>query len=226
MRDKGHCMIAFETEEEQIEIGQFFDFRSTYSDDDDDEDSTEDAGEGGVRVPGPDADDDGWETESSATSVESNDESKPYRGVQPIFQTEFELHLPSGRSVGHRSLAKYYRQNLHNYPTMEERAARQLAIENGTAQEDDQKTRRNHHRAVITRANGGLGMIGATATQKHEALVSERRERTRAQREERRYIAKVNRQANHQKHFRVSSFFVSGFSLGPALTVLQDPLLQ
>ncbi|KAL1966936.1 hypothetical protein VTN77DRAFT_3680 [Rasamsonia byssochlamydoides] len=201
MRDKGHCMIAFETEEEQIEIGQFYDFRSTYSDYEDDEESAETA-EGGVRLAGSDADDDGWETASSATSVESDDESKPYRGGREIYQTDYELHLPSGKSVGHRSLARYYRQNLHNYPTPEERIARHLAIENGTAEEEDKKTSRNHHRAVITRANGGLGMLGATASQKHEALVSERRERNRAQREERKYMAKVNRAANHQKHYR------------------------
>lgn len=207
MRDKGHCMIAFETEEEQLEIGQFYDFRSTYSDNEGDDDESAENAEGGVKVPESDEaddDDDGWETASSATSVESDGESKPYRPSQPIYQTDFELHLPSGKSVGHRSLARYYRQNLHNYPTPEERAARQLAIENGTAEEDnEQKPRRNHHRAVITRANGGLGMLGATASQKHEAQVAERRERNRAQREERKYIAKVNRTANNQKHYRV-----------------------
>ena len=36
MRDTGHCMIAFETEEEMVEVGQFYDFSSTYSDDEED----------------------------------------------------------------------------------------------------------------------------------------------------------------------------------------------
>jgi pre-60S factor REI1 len=205
MRDKGHCMIAFETEEEQVEIGQFYDFRSTYSDgEDDDEDMVDD--EGGVPVTSSDADEEGWETDDS--SVESDREQKPYRGSQPVYETDYELHLPSGRSVGHRSLAKYYRQNLHSYPTAEERAAaRQLAIENGDAAEGDAETstiKRNNHTAIVSRANGGLGMTGATAQQKTEALASERRERTRAQRSERKFAAKVNRQANSQKHFRVS----------------------
>ena len=214
MRDKGHCMIAFDTEEEQIEIGQFYDFRSTYSDEDEDESADND---GGVPV---DEDDDGWETEdSSATSVEADGDEKPYKGPQPIYVSDFELHLPSGRSVGHRSLARYYRQNLHNYPTPEERASRQLAIENGTAEPEDQKKSRNHNRAVISRANGGLGMIGATTQQKREALAHERRERTRAQREEQKYIAKVNRRANHQKHFRVSCSFLTRGGC-PRLTLL------
>uniref|UniRef100_A0A093VQV7 Cytoplasmic 60S subunit biogenesis factor REI1 like n=1 Tax=Talaromyces marneffei PM1 TaxID=1077442 RepID=A0A093VQV7_TALMA len=207
MRDKSHCMIAFETEEEQVEIGQFYDFRSTYSDDEDeDEDMTDDAG--GVPVTSSDADADGWETDDS--SVDSDGaERKPYQASQPIYQTDYELHLPSGRSIGHRSLAKYYRQNLHSYSTPEERAtARQLAIENGTADENDEEEegqttiKRNEHKALISRANGGLGLSGASAQQRSEALAIERRERTRAQREERKFNAKVNRQANSQKHFR------------------------
>lgn len=203
MVDKGHCMIAFETEEEQIEIGQYYDFRSTYSDDEDDE--MVDHTGGGVPVTSSDADEDGWETDDSSVASDDSAKSKSYRGSRPALQMEYELHLPSGRSVGHRSLAKYYRQNLHSYPTAEERAARQLAIENGTVEENDLKASRNKHRAIISRANGGLGLSSATDHQKQEALAGERRERTRAQRSERKYMAKVNRQANSQKHFRVSS---------------------
>lgn len=203
MRDKGHCMIAFETEDEQIEIGQFYDFTSTYSDNEDDADTP---AEGGVKVSGDVADDDGWETESSGSSVDSDE---TYHPSQPILKSDFELYLPSGRTAGHRSLARYYRQNLHNYPTAEERIAKQLAIENGTAEPEEEERGRSHQRAVITRANGGMGMIGATATQKREALNSERRERTRAQREELRYTAKVQRAANHQKHYRVSDLMPS-----------------
>ncbi|KAK1146279.1 pre-60S factor rei1 [Aspergillus melleus] len=204
MRDKGHCMIAFETEDEQIEIGQFYDFRSTYSDDDeweDDEDEDEEMveeGAGGVKVVG---EEDGWETEDSASSVDG-DEVLP-KNAPVVYKTDYEMHLPSGRSVGHRSLARYYRQNLHNYPTAEERAERQLAIENGEIEEDQPKPRaRNLNRAVISRANGGSGMIGATDTQKQIAAASEKKERTRAIRQEQRVTARVQRAANHQKHFR------------------------
>ncbi|KAA8644255.1 putative C2H2 finger domain protein [Aspergillus tanneri] len=199
MRDKGHCMIAFETEEEQIEIGQFYDFRSTYSDDEDDDaastasDMVED---GGVKV---DGEDDGWETETSASSIDEDDMPK---NPTVIYKTEYEMHLPSGRSIGHRSLARYYRQNLHNYPTADERAARQLAIENGEIQEEQKPRGRNLNRAVISRGNGGSGMIGATESQKHVAVLSERKDRTRALRQEQRYTARVQRAANNQRHFR------------------------
>ncbi|KAJ5129709.1 Zinc finger U1-type [Penicillium bovifimosum] len=197
MRDKSHCMIAFETEDEQVEIGQYYDFRSTYSDDEDD--STGESG--GVKV-NTDGDDQGWETESSASSVDEDDLEDTFQRVPGAYETDFELHLPSGRSVGHRSLAKYYRQNLNKYPTALERAARQLAIENGEIEEEEPRGRTNHHRALVTRANGGMGMIGVTEEQKKAALTSERRERTLALRQENRIMARVQKANNHQKHFR------------------------
>ncbi|KAJ5906206.1 Cytoplasmic 60S subunit biogenesis factor REI1 [Penicillium subrubescens] len=200
MRDKGHCMIAFEAEEEQIEIGQYYDFRSTYSDGEDDEEDEDMADAGGVKVKGSDGDDDGWETDAS--SVDDDDEIGSRRKAPVIYQDEYELHLPSGRSIGHRSLAKYYRQNLHSYPTADERAERQLAIANGEIEEEERPRGRNQNRALITRANGGTGMIGATDHQKQTVLTAERRERTRALRSENRYHARLERANNSQKHFR------------------------
>ncbi|KAL4817468.1 C2H2 type zinc-finger-domain-containing protein [Aspergillus spinulosporus] len=200
MKDKGHCMIAFESEAEQIEIGQFYDFRSTYSDDENDDDSVEMV-DGGVKVSGSDAEDDGWETDAS--SLDDDDEDEGHAKNAPVvYRTEYELHLPSGRTAGHRSLARYYRQNLHNYPTAEERYARQLAIENGEIEEEEKPRGRNANRALVTRANGGTGMIGVADIDKRNVVESERKERTRAIRQQQRYIARVNRAANNQKHFR------------------------
>ncbi|KAJ5638288.1 Cytoplasmic 60S subunit biogenesis factor REI1 [Penicillium lividum] len=202
MRDKGHCMIAFEAEEEQIEIGQYYDFRSSYSDDEEDDEDETMAEAGGVKVQSSDADEAGWETETSASSLD-DDEIDSRRKAPLIYQDDYELHLPSGKSVGHRSLAKYYRQNLHNYPSPDERATRQLAIENGEIEEEEEKSRgRNQKRALITRANGGDGMIAATDEQKQAALISERRDRTRTQRAENKYLARIQKQNNSQKHFR------------------------
>ncbi|KAJ5984118.1 Cytoplasmic 60S subunit biogenesis factor REI1 [Penicillium waksmanii] len=199
MRDKGHCMIAFESEEEQVEIGQYYDFRSSYSDH---EDEDETMAEGGVKIRS-DGDDEGWETDAS--SVDDDDEEIDSHRKAPVaWSDEYELHLPSGKSVGHRSLAKYYRQNLHSYPTAEERLERQLAIENGEIEEDesDKPRGRNQNRALISRANGGTGMVGATEVQKEAALTAERRERTRTQRQENRMLARVQKAGNSQKHFR------------------------
>ncbi|KAL4886951.1 C2H2 type zinc-finger-domain-containing protein [Aspergillus karnatakaensis] len=197
MKDKGHCMIAFESEAEQIEIGQFYDFRSTYSDDEDNE--SVEMVDGGVKVSSSDADEEGWETDAS--SVDEDDEEN-YKNGPSVYRTEYELHLPSGRTAGHRSLARYFRQNLHNYPTAEERYQRQLAIENGEIEEEEKPRGRNANRALISRANGGTGMIGVGDVEKRAVVETERKERQRAIRQEARYTARVNRANNNQKHFR------------------------
>lgn len=246
MRDKGHCMIAFETEEEMVEVGQFYDFTSTYSDDEEEDEDEDDSNantprKGGVKVSksgGADAEQDGWETDSSASSLDSDElcavplddrshqysklpqhrhhsnGSRPHRNADGFhshahehshaaFYSDYELHLPSGRTAGHRSLAKYYRQNLHNHPTAEERISRQLAIEEGSDESEDNEdeTTRKPSRALTTRANG---MLGATESQKREVRIAEKKERNRERRLRAQYEWGVNKRGNSQKHFRVS----------------------
>lgn len=235
MRDKQHCMIAFESEEEMIEIGQFYDFSSTYSDDEADSDT-----EDGAEV----AEDEDWETDSDESSVASDeitaipndDHSDAYKRMKmskhhsssvaqshksadgyhsrahqhnnAVFYDDHELHLPSGRIAGHRAFKKYFRQNLHNYPSQAERLARQHRLiadgSDGEAQDDDEEmidangTPRT--RALTRRSD--MGMIGVTSTQREEVKKAEQRGRTQAQKQQSRYQAKLEKQANSQKHFR------------------------
>lgn len=265
MRDKGHCMIAFEAEEDMIEVGQFYDFSSTYSDPEDDNDDAimEDfisESTGGVKVDSRkilrtvisdengdqemangDENGEGWETDSSASSLDSADvtsvpiddrheayermpkhrhhshtDPRPHRNIDGFhshahshnnaaFHSDYELHLPSGRTAGHRSLQRYYRQNLHNHPTPSERVEQQRLIADGTAdtEEDQQMTDANERgRQLMTRANGGQGMLGVTDAKKREVQAVEKRDTKRAQRAERKFQWGVNKQANSQKHFR------------------------
>ncbi len=221
MRDKSHCQIPYTTEEEQLDIGDFYDFRSTYSDGEEDwEDESEDEEQqaGGAKlgakreskITGQDGDvvmqDESWETDSEASSLDSNDlhavpaeqhyhqydrldkhphhsrsTTRPHhqadgwhahgnKRAQAVYHDEYELHLPSGKSVGHRSLNKYYRQNLYNHPTPEEREERaaRLAIEeaerenemdvDGAARPTRDAAARG--RALINRDMRGLGVTG------------------------------------------------------------------
>ncbi|KAI0408388.1 C2H2 type zinc-finger-domain-containing protein [Xylaria palmicola] len=260
MRDKGHCMIPFTTEEEQLAIGDFYDFRSTYSDGDmsDDESVDDDKPSGGAKLgakrsstavgeAGDDitGEDEGWETDSSASSCDSEDlrsipvdnsyrqyerldkhphhsshDPRPHHQKdgwhshahknRAIFYDDAELHLPSGRAVGHRSLARYYRQNLHNYPTPEERAER-LAIEAGADSDDDDATGRNgqvsrrqdrgKYGAVVTRANGGRGMTGVGESKKKEVQRALPRSIRGQQARETRNAWRLNKNNNHQKYY-------------------------
>lgn len=244
MRDVGHCTIPFTTEREQLDVGDFYDFRSTYSDGEEDEEeeegeskekklgvkrSTKLTHENGEVAGG---EDEGWETDSSASSFESEEltavhadhpersakghhhqpdgwHSHAHKGTRAVFFDDYELHLPSGKSVGHRSLNKYYRQNLQNYPTPEERAER-LALENGEAGEDGEgegeagdgtvATRgQNKSRAVIPR--GEEGVLGIT-DQKRQALRREMRKGRDVQKAaiERRDL-RLGKSHNNQKNY-------------------------
>lgn len=261
MRDKGHCRIPFDTEEQQLDIGEYYDFRSTYSDDEGSEDESGDVQEPNAgaklgakrssKTVGKDGDeimeeDEGWETDSSASSCKSEDltaipvdhhfqqynrlNKHPHHSSRDprhhhqmdgwhshahkhraIFYDDTELHLPSGRAVGHRSLARYYRQNLHNHPSPEERE--RLAIEaaesTGDAMDVDgepgnQVTSRRDRRAngaVVSRANGGTGMLGVTDQKKKEVRRMEGRDRRQELRAQNRRQLAISQQANHQKFY-------------------------
>lgn len=225
MRDKGHCLIPYTTEDEQLEIGEFYDFRSTYSDDesdsedesmDEDKKPTAGAKLGAKRTAKENGEEneDGWETDSSASSLDSDDlhavpaeqhyhqyerldkhphhsrndsrahhqrdgwHAHNHKRAHAVYYDEYELHLPSGRSVGHRSLNRYYRQNLHSHPSPEEREQR-LAIEAAEAENamdvDDEDEGENqdrrvarrrdsgaHGRALVNREMRGLGIRAST----------------------------------------------------------------
>jgi pre-60S factor REI1 len=209
MRDTGHCMIPYSTEAEQLDIGDFYDFRSTYTDGEESEDDeTKANGETG------NGEDDGWETDSDASSVASEDltaipaearfrldkqkhhprddarhhhqadgwHSHAHKHVHTVFHDEYELYLPSGKTVGHRSLNRYYKQNLNRYPPAEERAGR-LALE--AAKDEDAMDvdseeapvkMRNRVRAIVPR--GTLGMVGVVEHKKAVARKSEQRGRS------------------------------------------------
>lgn len=108
MQQKRHMRIPYETEDEKLEISKFYDFSSTYEDDKIIVD-TEQAND--------DDDNDGeWEDvsgdeEKDSEEYDENDDLPPVEN-DAIFQHGTELHLPSGAIIGHRSMARYYRQNL------------------------------------------------------------------------------------------------------------------
>ena len=249
MRDKGHCRIAFETEDEMVEVGQYYDFSSTYSDPEAGDSDTEmdevQAKNGGVKLSNGN-EEDGWETDSSFSSLDSNEltsvpiddrteahgrlhlhrhhshtDPRPHKSIDgyhshahnhnnAVFYDENEMHLPSGRVAGHRSLKKYYRQNLHSYPTQAERMARaRRLIEEGNSGDDEMEDVLSNPPATPPRnsalmGRGEAGMLGLSNTQRRQVRGQEQRSRTKEMRAQNWYQAKVEKQANSQKHFRVS----------------------
>ncbi|CAK4033515.1 Cytoplasmic 60S subunit biogenesis factor REI1 [Lecanosticta acicola] len=263
MRDRGHCMIAYSTEDEQMDIGEFYDFRSTYSDEETEGEEEETGGgvslgakraakttvenEAGEDVDMGGDDDDGWESDSTVSSVptdeitavpiehqehkyeklglnrhHSHTDRRPHKnsdgfhshahhGANAVYHDDYELHLPSGRTAGHRSLNKYFRQNLRDYPSTEERAEQRMiederhesdADDEDTGDADSAEQNGPRGRQVVSRANGGLGMMGVSESKKREVRALEKRDLKRQQRAQNRYQAGNERRANFQKHFR------------------------
>ncbi|KAF8246539.1 hypothetical protein K440DRAFT_631049 [Wilcoxina mikolae CBS 423.85] len=247
MQDKGHTMLGFETEEQQVELGQFYDFRSTYSDageesssSDEAEASTNDAtAEGEWEDADGEGEGDGeaWETDSD-TSVDSlNLGTIPIDRVRGasrregtghrmqdgwhshahshIYHDEYELHLPSGRSVGHRSLARYYRQHLRDHSIAPARRAIDYQADEDADDEEggvrvgengeegallNRRERREEARALAKRGN--IGMLGATDSQKRDVAKFTKLSQAEELRGRRKFERGVNRQANSQKHYR------------------------
>ena len=259
MRDKGHCMIAFESDEEMLEIGQFYDFRTSYSDSGEDEDEDDEHGNqvspataevqlapnnprrrGAVSPADGLAggeDGDGWETDSSASSLDSadltavpldhrhqyrrltqhphhsNHEPRPHHlkdgwhshahaHPHAAYYADYELHLPSGRSIGHRSLARYYRQNLHHHPNLDDEPD-QLRLEHSSDRADDDGDDEVRGRSSALTRTRELGMAGVSDAKRKEVAAIEARDRRREQRERNRQQWGVDKIGNSQKHFRV-----------------------
>lgn len=258
MRDRGHCMIAYSTEDEQMDIGEYYDFRSTYSDEETEGEEEGPSGgvslgvkratkttmqdEDGEDVDMDDEDDEGWESDSTLSSVptdeitsvpiehqnhkyeklglsrhHSHNDPRPHKnsdgfhshahhGANAVYYDDYELHLPSGRTAGHRSLNRYFRQNLRNYPSAEERAEQRM-IEDSRHDSDEEEDAEEqnggpHGRQVVSRANGGLGMVGVSEAKKREVRAVEKRDQKRAQRQQARYQWGNEKRGNFQKHFR------------------------
>jgi pre-60S factor REI1 len=273
MRDTGHCMIAFESDAELVEVGQFYDFRSSYPDaaefedleQEDDSDGSAST-QGGIKLGArreavtttednaamsSNEDDAGWETDSTVSSVPTDEitavpidrthrlkslnkskhhnhaDPRPHRAADgfhshahatphAVYHDDYELHLPSGRTAGHRSLNRYYRQNLRNYPGVAERmenAQRRLTAGSASGEdsdvdmdeedgEDGTQRRGRGRRELVTRANGGTGMIGVSDAKKAEVRAVEKRDQQRQQRHKTRYQAGNEKRHNFQKHFR------------------------
>lgn len=92
MISKRHIRVPFESEDEKLELGNFYDFSSTWET------------SGGVEA--QEQEDGEWEDVSE--SELENEEVSP----EEIIATNSGLHLPNGLVVGHRSLMRYYKQNI------------------------------------------------------------------------------------------------------------------
>ena len=101
-----------------------------------------------------------------------------------IYHDDFELHLPSGRSVGHRSLARYYRQHLRDDPraAVEHPRIQQTHADSDDDGDDEDEDGGRTGRAGGRRGAGGVRVVDGEGQEGGELALLNRRERREEQR--------------------------------------------
>ncbi|KAF9232130.1 hypothetical protein BU15DRAFT_90724 [Melanogaster broomeanus] len=201
MIDKGHCKIAYDTESDKLEVSDYYDFTTSYpteasrrkketklADDEDWEDVEDDS------CSSEDLD----EVDDPSASESDDSESLPDNQLT-YGDTEYELVLPSGARIGHRSMKRYYSQSLHSIHVKEEDPNTGAALV--------RRLLADKNSALVPRKGGfgafGLGTEAVKARNKGEAREAGRHVREfRDQRRREDFKTKVAFIHNSQKHFR------------------------
>lgn len=209
MVDKGHCKIAYDTQKDRLEVSDYYDFTKSYpegssgkkskknrlviegapAEADEEWEDVSDDGEGDEDMEIVDED-----ASSEDEDMDSDDAQLTY-GDSP-----FELVLPSGARIGHRSMRRYYAQSF--YPV-------------GDKKEEDPNTGAALVRRLLSDKNsqlvpvkGGFGAFGAGSQVVKARNRGEAREAGRHVREFRdmkrreEFKTKMGFVGNNQKHFR------------------------
>ncbi|KII92336.1 hypothetical protein PLICRDRAFT_468067 [Plicaturopsis crispa FD-325 SS-3] len=205
MLDKGHCKIAYDAENDKLEISDFYDFSSSYPtpppekkkkkaavvEEQEWENVEEDDGEEADEVVDESASDED-------SDDDSDDESLPDNQIT-YGDSHLELVLPSGARIGHRSMRRYYAQsfpgrgNKSEDPNSGAALVRRLLADKNSA---------------LVPLKGGFGAYGSgtqvvKARNRGEAREAGRHVREfRDQKRREDFKTKIGFIGNHQKHFR------------------------
>ncbi|KAL2067232.1 hypothetical protein VTL71DRAFT_1656 [Oculimacula yallundae] len=109
-----------------------------------------------------------------------------------------ELHLPSGRTVGHRSKARYFRQNHITTKTSTQKAIASDSNEVGPSPPSDRRT----VMSLMRSENANKGLIGVPELEKRAVRALEKKMLKMEVRARNQYQARVERGANKQKFFK------------------------
>ncbi|OSD04011.1 hypothetical protein PYCCODRAFT_1408429 [Trametes coccinea BRFM310] len=226
MIDKGHCKIAYDAEEDRLEISDFYDFSASYPDaeerkarkaarearkaakaakkaaqDDKEEDDNEEEEEEWVSDDEVDDSEVDEVVEEDASDEDSEDEDDLPENQITYGDSNYELVLPSGARIGHRSMRRYYAQSFPGAP----RGGKPEDPNSGAALV--RRLLADKNSALVPR-KGGFGAYGSgydvvkarNAGEAREAGRHVREFRDQRRREE--FKTKVGFRHNNQKHFR------------------------
>ena len=219
MRDKGHCKIAYDTDIQRLEVSDYYDFSSSYpdaeerkarkaarvarraerekakADAEEDEEWEDDDEDGEVdEVIDEDASED--ESDDDSEGEEELPDNQVTYGDSP-----YELVLPSGARIGHRTMRRYYAQSFPGAP----RGGKPEDPNSGAALVRRLLADKN---SALVPTRGGFGAFGQgtqvvkarNAGEAREAGRHVREFRDQRRREE--FKTKIAFIHNNQKHFR------------------------
>ncbi|UZJ53070.1 hypothetical protein CBS101457_002390 [Exobasidium rhododendri] len=187
MIDKSHCKVAYEAEEDVFEYSDFYDFTSSYPDAQ--WEDVSDDGEDADAEMRDDNDDDGDDGDD-----EDDDRPLPSNEVR-YGDNEFELVLPSGVRLGHRSLRRYYDQTLR--PTG---SAYTTNSNSGREVASRLNQRREKKDELLVQGRGGNVVKARNRGEAREAKKHISTYRDSNKREQ--YKTQIGFRHNSQKHFR------------------------
>ena len=193
MLDKSHNRIAYDTKIQKLEISDYYNFESSYPD-------------SSKRNLKKEKEEDEWEEDEDIQSGEEdemvvdddNEDDEIEEGEDIRYgDTPYELVLPSGRRIGHRSMALYYKQR-HLAPLNNEHNHGHKSITHRLATSD----------ALIPAKGSGFGAFGEgqeviKARNRGEAKLAKKATRQAKDVQKREHFkTKVGYKHNHQKHYR------------------------
>jgi len=198
MLDKSHCKIAYESSGDRLEISDFYDFTSSYPSakpekhkGKGDEEEWEDL---------EDNDDEVDEVvDDNSSNASDVDDSLPDNQLT-YGDSPFELVLPSGARIGHRSLRRYYVQSLSG-------PSRDAKEDPNSGAALVRRLLTDKNSALVPR-KGGFGAFGSgtdVVKARNRGEAREAGKHIRQYRDQRRredFKTKVGFIANSQKHYR------------------------
>ena len=210
MVDKSHCKIAYETANDRLEISDYYDFTTSYSDvaaapkkkspkqvvNEGDEEWEDDED-----VDNEEVDEVVEESASDSENTDSDSEDDLPDSQITYGDTNYELVLPSGARIGHRSMRRYYAQSFPGAP----RGGKPEDPNSGAALV--RRLLADKNSALVPRKGGfgayGAGMDVVKARNRGEAREAGRHVKEfRDQKRREDFKTKVGFIHNSQKHFR------------------------
>ncbi|KAF8320721.1 hypothetical protein DL93DRAFT_2094044 [Clavulina sp. PMI_390] len=221
MIDKSHTKIAYDSEKQRLEISDFYDFTTSYPDADLAGQARRNRATGRKTITAASAiADEQWEDDEDDEDVEAGEDESVYdveseEDEEEILansnlvygDTPYELVLPSGARIGHRSMSRYYKQSFAA-PLPSKHAP---LLEDGKTPTGREIVRRilAEKEGVLVPASGagfgayGNGTMTIRARNRGEAKEAGRHVREfRDQKKREHFKTAVAFRNNNQKHFR------------------------